>query len=83
MDENLWRCGVREALSAALPATSRADALTQTEEMVGSYAASPEPYTKSFPEEDAPSGMMMRGDCASSPASAWLFLCRQSQDPSD
>ena len=30
--------------------------------MVGSYAAQAEPYVKSFPEEDVPSGMMARGD---------------------
>ena len=36
----------------------------QTEEMVGSYAAQEQPYVKSFPEEDVPSGMMARGDCA-------------------
>ena len=38
----------------------------QTEEMVGSYAAQEQPYVKSFPEEDVPSGMMARGDCESS-----------------
>ena len=34
--------------------------------MVGSYAAQEQPYVKSFPEEDVPSGMMARGDCESS-----------------
>ncbi len=31
------------------------------EEMVGSYGPSPDPYTKKFPVEEAPSGMLARG----------------------
>ncbi|KAH6561612.1 hypothetical protein BASA50_002336 [Batrachochytrium salamandrivorans] len=33
----------------------------KTEEMVGSYGPSPEPYTKKFTLEEAPSGMLARG----------------------
>jgi hypothetical protein len=33
----------------------------KTEEMVGSYGPAGEPYTKKFPVEEAPSGMLARG----------------------
>ncbi len=35
--------------------------MDKTEEMLGSYGPSPNPYEKKFLPEEAPSGMMARG----------------------
>jgi len=45
-----------------LQAVKRAGiSVDKTEEMIGSYAPQPEPHSKTFQTEQAPSGMMVRG----------------------